>query len=159
MCLLSIISLLSLTTPSDSITWQVSSGWEQESFESWTLDAPSAGIYRVYGCTVEPFEELTLDMRWRQDLFGSNNNNSLFFISESVLSDTMGVLPNNALLLSIGENGSGDPIAVSSPFSDLSTEISSGFFNFAEPFDLDLSINMSTQDYIVTLNAGMVNEG
>jgi hypothetical protein len=75
MCLLSIISFLSLPIPIDSITWQVSSGWEQESFESWTLDAPSAGIYRVYGCTVEPFEELTLDMRWRQDLFGSNNKN------------------------------------------------------------------------------------
>ena len=82
MCLLSIISFLSLPIPLDSITWQVSSGWEQESFESWTLDAPSAGIYRVYGCTVDPFEELTLDMRWRQDLFGLNNNNSLFFMSE-----------------------------------------------------------------------------
>ena len=143
MCLLSIISFLSLPIPIDSITWQVSSGWEQESYESWTLDAPSAGIYRVYGCTVEPFEELTLDMRWRQDLFGSNNNNSLFFISESELSDTMGVLPNNALLFSIGENGSSDPITVSSTFSDLYTEITSGFFDFAEPFDLDLSIVVS----------------
>jgi len=159
MCLLSIISLLSLTTPSDSITWQVSSGWEQESFESWTLDAPSAGMYRVYGCTTEPFEELTLDMRWKQDLFGSNNNNSLFFISESELSDTMGLLPNNALLFSIGENGSSDPITVSSTFSDLYTEITSGFFDFSEPFDLDLSINLSTQDYNVALSAGQYNEG
>ena len=159
MCLLSMISFLLLPTPLDSITWQISSGWEQVSLDSWVLDAHSAGVYRVYGCTIEPFEELTLDMSWRQDLYGSNNNNSRFFISESEISDTMGVLPNNALLFSIGENGSGDPIAVSSPFSDLSTEISSGFFNFAEPFDLDLSINMSTQDYIVTLNAGMVNEG
>ena len=62
MCFLSFISFLLLPTPLDSITWQVSPGWEQEGLESWTLDAPSAGIYTVSGCTVEPFEELTLDM-------------------------------------------------------------------------------------------------
>ena len=159
MCLLSIISFLLLPTPIDSITWQVSSGWEQEGFESWTLDAPSAGIYTVSGCTLEPFAELTLDMRWRQDLSGSNNNNSRFFISESELSDTLGGLPNNALMLSIGENGSNDPITVSSTFSDLSTEIISSFFNFSEPFDLDLSVNLSTQESIVALHAGQYNEG
>ena len=146
MCLLSFISFLLLPTPLDSITWQVSPGWEQEGLESWTLDAPSAGIYTVSGCTVEPFEELTLDMRWRQDLYGSNNNNSRFFISDTELSDTIGEFTNNALVLSIGENGSNDPITVSSTFSDLSTEITSGFFNFSEPFDLDLSVNLSTQE-------------
>ena len=159
MCLLPIISFLLLPNPLDSITWQVSSGWEQEGLESWTLDAPSAGIYTVSGCTVEPFEELNLDMRWRQDLSGSNNNKSRFFISESEMSDTVGELPDNALVLSIGENGSNDPITVSSTFSDLSTEITSGFFNFSEPFDLDLSVNLSTQDYIVELHAGQYNEG
>ena len=74
MCLLSIISFL--LVPTDSITWHISPGWEQESFESWVLDAPSAGVYRIYGCVSEPFEKITLDMRWRQDLSGSNNNNS-----------------------------------------------------------------------------------
>jgi hypothetical protein len=159
MCFLSFISFLLLPTPLDSITWQVSPGWEQEGLESWTLDAPSAGIYTVSGCTVEPFEELTLDMRWRQDLYGSNNNNSRFFISDTELSDTIGEFTNHALVLSIGENGSNDPITVSSTFSDLSTEITSGFFNFSEPFDLDLSVNLSTQESIVALHAGQYNEG
>ena len=88
MCLLSIIPFLLIPSPLDSMNWQVSSGWAQESLESWTLDAPSAGVYRIYGCTSEPFEELTLEMRWRQDLSGSNNNNSRFFLSEAEPSDT-----------------------------------------------------------------------
>ena len=159
MCLLSIISFLLLPTPLDSITWQVSPGWEQDGFESWTLEAPSAGIYTISGCTVEPFEELILDMRWRQDLYGSNNNNSRVFISETDQFDAIDKPPNNALSLSIGENGSNDPMTVSSTFFEFSTEINSGFFNFSEPFDLDLSVNLSTQDYLIKIDAGQHNQG
>lgn len=141
------------------MNWQVSSGWAQGPLESWTLDAPSAGVYRIYGCTSEPFEELTIEMRWRQDLSGSNNNNSRFFLSESEPSDTLGELPNSALVFSIGENGNNDPIAVSRTSSNLYTEITSGFFDFSEPFDLDVSMSLSTQDNTVSVHAGQYNEG
>ncbi len=159
MYLLSVISFLSAPVSSDSVTWQISSGWEQEGLESWTLDAPSAGMYRICGCAEEAFEEFRFDMRWRQDLMGSNNNNSRFFLSENGLSDSTGGVPSDALVFAVGENGSNDPLAISNTFSNGYTEITSPFFDFSQPFDLDLSIKMSTQDYRVSLDAGAHNEG
>jgi hypothetical protein len=157
MCLLSIISFL--LVPTDSITWHISPGWEQESSESWVLDAPSAGVYRIYGCVSEPFEKITLDMRWRQDLSGSNNNNSRIFITDSEPSAILGELPESSIVFSVGENGSEDPLIVSNLSFGLHSEITSSFFDFAEPFDLDVSINMSILESSISVNAGSHNEG
>ena len=87
MMILTILPLVFCPLEVDSLVWTVSSEWsssnEIESFESWNLDALNAGTYRVWGCATEPFTELTLDLRWRQDLHGSNNNHSRIFLTES----------------------------------------------------------------------------
>ncbi|HIO58866.1 MAG TPA: lamin tail domain-containing protein [Flavobacteriales bacterium] len=147
----------------DSLSWSISENWspatELNTTSSWNLDAPSPGTYRLWGCSTSPFPELTLDMRWRQDLSGSNNNQSRFFITESppdltTYSDYES-LPEGSLIISVGRNGSDDPLEITTPFSSSFQEINSEYFDFSSPFDLDLSLRIDSSYSTSTLRASI----
>ncbi|PCJ80344.1 MAG: hypothetical protein COA49_08905 [Bacteroidetes bacterium] len=160
---LSFIPLFLAQTQSDSISWYVSENWspsmELTTAYSWDLNAPGPGTYRLWGCSTSPIPELTLDMRWRQDLAGSNNNQSRFFISESPPSyySEDESLPEESLIFSIGRNGSDDPLVITTPPSSSSQEINSEYFDFSEPFDLDFSVRLNIDSSTLSLRASHHN--
>ena len=165
MMILTILPLVFCPLEVDSLVWTVSSEWstsnEIESFESWNLDALNAGTYRVWGCATEPFTELTLDMRWRQDLHGSNNNHSRIFLTESPPESFLEseFLPVGSLSFSIGTNGSEDPLEISNAQFDVFHEIPPELLNYAEPFDLDLSVRYSKDSSYSSIRAGAYDSG
>ena len=165
MIILTIMPLVFCPLEVDSMVWTVSSEWstsyEIESIESWNLNAQNAGTYRVWGCATEPFAALTLDMRWRQDLNGSNNNHSRIFLTEyppeSFLESEF--LPVGSLSFSIGTNGGEDPLEISNTQFDVFQEISPELLNYAEPFDLDFSVRYSQDSSYSSIRAGDYDSG
>ncbi|MDE0916838.1 MAG: hypothetical protein OSA04_00885 [Flavobacteriales bacterium] len=165
MNILTILPLVFWPLEVDSLVWTVSSEWsttnEIESFETWNLNALNAGTYRVWGCATEPFAELTLDMRWRQDLNGSNNNHSRIFLTESppVSFLESEFLPVGSLSFSTGTNGSEDPLEISNSPFDVFQEIPPALLNYAEPFDLDFSVRYSKDSSYSSIRAGTHDSG
>ena len=165
MNILTILPLVFCPLEVDSLVWTVSSEWstsdEFESYESWNLDALNPGTYRVWGCATEPFTELTLDMRWKQDLNGSNNNHSRIFLTESPPESFLEseFLPVGSLSFSIGANGSQDPLVISNSQFDVFQEIPAELINYAEPFDIDFSVRYSKDSSYSSIRAGAFNSG
>ena len=165
MIILTILPLVFCPLEVDTLVWTVSSEWtnsnDLESFGSWDLDAPSSGTYRIWGCAAEPFTELTLDMRWRQDLSGSNNNNSRIFISESPPESFLEseFLPPGSLSFYIGTNGSEDPLEISNDQFDVFQEIPPVHINYSEPFDLDVTFRHSNDSTFSSIRAGIHDSG
>ena len=165
MNILTILPLVFCPPDVDSLVWTVSSEWstsnEIESFESWDLNALQAGTYRVWGCATEPFAALTLDMRWRQDLNGSNNNHSRIFLTESPPESFLEseFLPAGSLSFSTGTNGSEDPLEISNAQFEVFQEIPPTLLNYAEPFDLDVSFRFSKDSTYTSIRAGTYDSG
>lgn len=162
MNILTLVPLLFYPPVADSLAWTVSSEWSTSNeIESWDLNALNAGTYRVWGCATEPFSELTLDMRWRQDLNGSNNNHSRIFLTESPPESFLEseFLPVGSLSFSIGRNGGEDPLEISNAQFDVFHELPPELLNYAEPFDLDLSIRYSKDSSYSSIRAGAYDSG
>jgi hypothetical protein len=161
MNILAIMPLFFFPLEEDTLVWAVSEEWvisnELNSQEYWNLDAPNSGTYRIWGCATEPFAELTLNMRWLQDLNGSNNNNSRIFISESQpesFSESES-LPPGSLTISAGTNGSDDPLEISNLHFDVFQEIPPFIINYSEPFDIDLEFRYSIDSTYSSIRAGV----
>ena len=161
MNILAIMPLFFFPIEEDTLVWTVSEEWvisnELDSQEYWRLDAPNSGTYRIWGCATEPFTELTLNMRWIQDLHGSNNNNSRIFISESPpesFSESES-LPQGSLTISAGTNGSDDPLEISNLHFDVFQQIPPAIINYSEPFDLDLEFRYSMDSTYSSIRAGV----
>jgi hypothetical protein len=161
MNILAILPLVFCPLEVDTLVWTVSEEWvisnEIESLEYWDLDAPNSGTYRLWGCATEPFTELTLNMRWRQDLNGSNNNNSQIFISESPpesFSESE-FLPPGSLTFYAGTNGSDDPLEIYNLNFNVFQEIPPTLINYSEPFDLDIEFRYSVDSTYSSIRAGV----
>ena len=59
-----------------AMVWQVDDGWVEVGSDNWELNAGNAGSYSIVGSLDSEFYEAGLRTRWKQDLNGSNSNNS-----------------------------------------------------------------------------------
>lgn len=123
-----------------SISWLVDDGWIADGNNCWDLDAPNAGEYSIVGELDSLLVEGGLSFRYRQKLNGSNSNNSTLELS---FSDSL------SLQFSTGMNGSDDPLQITSSDGSVSLEVFSDLINFAEPLDMELKVNFTSDSVFV----------
>lgn len=73
-----------------AMVWQVDEGWVEDGVGNWELNASGAWSYSIEGSFEAEFIEAALLTRWRQDLNGSNSNNSS--LEMTVTTDVIGLV-------------------------------------------------------------------